>query len=145
VEGTWAWNNAGIIITDRNEITRRKNLSGSIVPTTSSPETGRRSNAGLRGRSPATDLFFDEELLSDAADCWDYIRLLTDERMNAEQRLIYTDKGKRNYYPIATLCAKNLVCICLEMIPAVRAMRDRRLTVWAIIRCLTHFYYAFWQ
>jgi len=63
------WRVAGIIITDKNESTRRKKFPSSIVPTTSSAETGRRSNAGFRGRIPATNLVFDEMLLSDAADC----------------------------------------------------------------------------
>jgi len=48
--------------------------------------------------------------------------------MNIEQRLIYTDKGKRNYYLRATLRTKNLACICLEMTPGVAAIRDRQLT-----------------
>jgi len=139
MEGTWVWSIAGIIITDKNESTRRTNFPSSIVPTTSSAETGRRSNADFRGRSPATNLVFDEVLLSDAADCWDYIRFVTDERMKIDQSLIYTDKGKRNYSPSATLCTKILACICLEMIPGVRAIRDRRLTSWAMIRRLIHF------
>jgi len=64
---------------------------------------------------------------------------VTDERINIEQGLIYTDKRKRNYSPIATLCTKNLSCTCLEMIPGLSAMRDRRLTAWAMIRRLTCF------
>jgi hypothetical protein len=138
MEGTWVWNIAGIIITDKNQSIRRTNFPSNIVPTTSSAETG-RSNSGFCGRSPVTILVFDEVLLSDAADCWDYIRLVTDERINIEQRLIYTHKGTRNYSPSAALCKKNLACVCLEMIPGVRAMRDQRLTAWVMIRSLTHF------
>jgi hypothetical protein len=77
-------------------------------------------------------------LLRDAAHYWYCILLVTDERMHTEQRLIYTDKGKRNYSSIATLCTKNLAYICLEMIPGLCAIRDRRLTAWAMIRHQTH-------
>jgi hypothetical protein len=48
----------GITITDKNESARRKNFPSSIVPTTSSADTGRRSNAGFRGRSPELTCFW---------------------------------------------------------------------------------------
>jgi len=138
-EGTRVWSIAGIIITDKNQCTRRINFPSSIVPTASSTETGRRWNSGFRGGSPATYVVFDEVLLRDAADRWYCIPLVTDERRHTEQRLIYTDKGRRNYSPSATLCTKNLAYICLEMIPGLCAITDRRLTAWAMIRRQTHF------
>jgi len=75
-EGTRVWSIAGIIITDKNQCTRRINFPSSIVPTASSTETGRRWNSGFRGGSPATYVVFDEVLLRDAADRWYCIPLV---------------------------------------------------------------------
>jgi hypothetical protein len=140
MEGTYVWSIDGVIITDKNQSTRGTNFPSNILPATSSSEPGRRSNSGYRGSSPATYLVFDEVLLRDTADSLDCIHLVTDERMNTEQRLIYTHKGeKRNYLCSATLCKKNLAYICLEIFPGLSAMRDWRLTAWVMIWPLTYF------